>query len=114
MRSFHLFRSDVKPADAFKQTDQTPSLAVHNGPPERLIEQARGHTWVVEADDMQLERLKASSPVISTIPSTHGWEVQITGERPEGVDARPLEPSLEHAYVHFVENTLGKSWQDTA
>ena len=86
----------------------------YHGSPERLVEQARGHAWLVEADDIQLERLKASSPVISTIPSTHGWEVQITGERPEGFNARPIEPSLEHAYVHFVEHTLGQSWQDTA
>ena len=49
---------------------------------------------------------KENYPIISTIPSGTGWEIQFVGEKPADLEAREIHPNLEHAYVHFMENTL--------
>ncbi len=82
------------------------------GPPERLVEQARGHTWLVQTDDLGLARLDELYPVVSTIPSTGGWDVQVVSERLDDFPARLVEPNLEHGYVYFLEHTLKHSWHD--
>ncbi|MFO7915165.1 MAG: ABC transporter ATP-binding protein, partial [Candidatus Krumholzibacteriales bacterium] len=81
---------------------------VYSGPPEELVEMARGHTWKVSALDSELEKLKAEYPVISTFPAGNGWEVHLIAEDLEGYDSQPLEPDLEHAYVYFMENRAGE------
>jgi len=80
----------------------------YRGAPDALIEQARGHSWLIEADDIQLERLKELYPVISTIPSANGWEVQVVAKSLDGFKGKSIEPNLEHAYVYFLEHTLGE------
>lgn len=85
---------------------------VFNGSPERITEQAKGHVWLIKVDDIELESIKSRFPVISTIPSERGWEVQIVSEKPDGFDGVPIEPSLEHAYVYYLEYVLGQSWDD--
>ena len=77
----------------------------YNGSADNLIKKARGHTWLIEATDSELDRLKETHPVISTVPSKNGWDVQIVGEKPDGFQGKPIEPNLEHAYVYFLENT---------
>jgi len=32
----------------------------------------------------------------------------VVGESPDGFSAEPIEPNLEHAYVHFLEQSLGE------
>lgn len=83
-----------------------------NGSPERLLEQARGHTWLIEAADSELEQIKENYSVISTIPSENGWEVQVVAEKLDGYRGKPIEPNLEHAYVYFMEHTLWQAWKD--
>jgi hypothetical protein len=53
--------------------------------------------------------MKENYPVISTIPSGEGWEIQFVGEKPGDIEAFQIHPNLEHAYVHFMENKL-KHW----
>lgn len=79
---------------------------VYNGSPDKLIEKARGHVWLIEAGDSELEKIKEKYPVISTIPSEKGWEVQVVSEKLDDYQGKPIEPNLEHAYVHFFENQL--------
>lgn len=81
---------------------------VYSGPPEELVEMARGHTWKVSALDSELEKLKAEYPVISTFPAENGWEVHLIADDLEGYRREPLEPDLEHAYVYFMENQVGE------
>ena len=77
---------------------------VYNGPPDGLVEKAKGHAWRVTAIDSELESLKERYPVISTVPAAGGWEVDIvTDGPPDGVQAEPVDPNLEHAYVYFME-----------
>jgi len=83
---------------------------VYNGSPDKLINQARGHVWLIEADDIQLAHIKEKYPVISTIPSEKGWEVQIVSKKLDGHHGKLIEPDLEHAYVYFLENQLHQSW----
>ena len=82
----------------------------YDGSPDILVEQARGHTWQIQANDIELEQLKESYPVISTVPSENGWEVQVVTEKLDGHNGVSIEPNLEHAYVYFLESTLGQSW----
>lgn len=74
-----------------------------NGKPEELIAQTRGHVWQVNTSGFEYELIKEKFAVISTIPTVEGWEVQIVGDRPQGNNALAIEPTLEHAYVYFME-----------
>jgi ABC-2 type transport system ATP-binding protein len=76
---------------------------VFQGPPENLIEQARGHTWLIEAGRKELDSIKADYPVVTSVPVDTGWEVQVVADRLDGFSGRPIEPNLEHAYVYFME-----------
>jgi ABC-2 type transport system ATP-binding protein len=76
---------------------------VFNDAPEKLIEQARGHVWQIEASDAELQAIKEKFPVITSIPSTAGWEVQVVAETLDGYNGKPIEPNLEHAYVYCME-----------
>jgi len=77
---------------------------VFNGPPDKLVEHANGKVWQIEAMDSELDILKEKYPVISTIPSETGYEVQVVAEKVADYPARPVEPNLEHAYVYFMES----------
>ncbi len=77
---------------------------VFNGPPDKLIEHANGKVWQIEAMDSELDMLKEKYPVISTIPSETGYEVQVVADKITDYPARPVEPNLEHAYVYFMES----------
>ncbi len=85
---------------------------VFNGPPEHLLEQARGHVWRVMVNDLELESIKERYPVIATIPSSGGWEVQLVSDAGDGFKGERIEPNLEHAYVYYLEYVLGHSWND--
>ncbi len=82
---------------------------VYNGPPGRLIDKVRGHAWAIDAVDGELEAVRERFPVISSIPSGGGWEVQVVADRIDPYPGRPLEPNLEHAYVYFMEYGLNGS-----
>lgn len=81
---------------------------VFNDSPDKLVEKAKGHVWEIVAGDIELERIKEKYPVISTIPSANGWEVQVvcdSCDKLEGFNPKLIEPNLEHAYVHFLETS---------
>ena len=79
---------------------------VYNGPPDQLIEYTKGYVWHASVTQDQYDRLKEDVPIISTIPSGTGWEIQFVGEKPEDMEAEEIHPNLEHAYVHYMENKL--------
>jgi ABC-type multidrug transport system ATPase subunit len=76
------------------------------GRPEELVEKARGHVFRISAFDSDLDIIKEKYPVISTIPSENGWEVEIVADRLNGYPAVEIEPNLEHAYMYFMEFIL--------
>jgi ABC-2 type transport system ATP-binding protein len=88
---------------------------VYDGSPEKLVDQAKGHVWRIVAQDEELDSIKGKYPVISTVPSEKGWEVQIVSDKPlDGYASEPLEPNLEHAYVYLLEYKLGERWNGDA
>jgi ABC-type multidrug transport system ATPase subunit len=79
---------------------------VYRGTPDRLVEETKGYVWRAELDQESYETIKEDYPIISTIPSGTGWEIQFVGEKPSSIEAHAVEPNLEHAYVHFMDNKL--------
>jgi len=55
-----------------------------------------------------LPKIDKKYPVITTIPSGSGWEVQVVADEIEGYDAEPYPPNLEHAYVYYMEKKLNR------
>lgn len=54
----------------------------------------------------ELHEVDKKYPVIATIPSGSGWEVQVVADAIEGYEAESYQPNLEHAYVYYMENKL--------
>jgi ABC-type multidrug transport system ATPase subunit len=79
---------------------------IYEGTPDILVDQTKGFVWRAEVSQEEYEKLKEDFPIISTIPSGTGWEIQFVGEKPSNIDAEPVEPNLEHAYVHYMDNKL--------
>ncbi len=79
---------------------------VYDGAPDVLVANTKGYVWHAKVDQDQYDQLKVNLPIISTIPSGTGWEIQFVGEKPSGLEADEIHPNLEHAYVHFMENKL--------
>jgi len=79
---------------------------IYHGTPDQLVEEAKGYVWRAEISQEEYEILKSEVPIISTIPSGGGWEVQFVGEKPDSIRAVQVEPNLEHAYVHYMDVKL--------
>ena len=78
------------------------------GSPEELVKQAEGNVWLIQATDSEYMEINEKYPVISTIPTEGGWEVQVVSPKINGFSGKQIEPNLEHAYVHFMENKLNQ------
>ncbi len=76
------------------------------GSPEQLVKEAEGNVWLIQATEQEYLEINEKYPVISTIPTAGGWEVQVVSEDINGYNGVPIAPNLEHAYVHFMENNL--------
>lgn len=76
---------------------------IFNDAPEKLIDECRGHVFAITAGDHELESIKEKYPVISTIPSDKGWEVQVVADELREYPGNSIEPNLEHAYVYRME-----------
>ena len=82
------------------------------GSPEQLISQARNNVWRIDATDTEYHEIQDKYPIISSIPSENGWEVQVVSRSINGYAGEPIEPNLEHAYVNFMENELNEHWHE--
>ncbi|MFC1514202.1 ABC transporter ATP-binding protein, partial [candidate division KSB1 bacterium] len=71
---------------------------------------AQGNVWSIQIPEAELSLIKEKYPVVSSIPTEAGFEVHLVGNKIENYDATPVEPNIEHAYVHFLENKLGETW----
>jgi ABC-type multidrug transport system ATPase subunit len=81
---------------------------VYNGAPDALVDNTRGFVWKAKVSQDEYDEIKVKFPVISTIPSGTGWEIQFVGDKPGELEAQEIHPNLEHAYVHFMENKLNQ------
>ncbi len=82
---------------------------VFEGTPDSLAEKAKKHVWQIKALDSELEGIKSKYPVISTIPSGSGWEVQVVADALDGFTGKKIDPTLEHAYVYYMEYEIKES-----
>ena len=76
------------------------------GSPDDMIKKAEGKVWEIFVRDNELAEIKTKFPIISTIPSEGGWDLQIVSEKPDGYNAKEIPPNIEHAYVYFMDYLL--------
>lgn len=79
-----------------------------SGSPEQLVKKAEGNVWMINATEAEYLEINEKFPVISTIPTKGGWEVQVVADEINGYYGRQIDPNLEHAYVYFMENKLNQ------
>ncbi|HEY5511962.1 MAG TPA: ABC transporter ATP-binding protein [Prolixibacteraceae bacterium] len=82
----------------------------YKGSPDKLIELARDNVWKITATDIEYHEIQEKYPIISSIPSDEGWEVQVVSKEINGYLGERIEPNLEHAYVNYMENELNQKW----
>ena len=82
----------------------------YKGSPDKLIELARNNVWKISATDTEYHEIQEKYPIISSIPSDEGWEVQVVAKEINGFLGERIEPNLEHAYVNYMENELNQKW----
>jgi len=78
------------------------------GSPQNILKEAEGKVWHMKVKGDELALIDKLYPVITTIPSGTGWEVQVVADKIEGFDAVPFPPNLEHAYVYYMEKKLNR------
>lgn len=83
-----------------------------NGSPEDLVKKAEGNVWLINATEKEYLEINEKYPVISTIPTEGGWEIQVVSPDINGYYGKQIDPNLEHAYVHFMENKLNQ-WSNS-
>lgn len=74
-----------------------------NGSPSELINMAKGHVFQISTSGIEYDMIKNKYPVISTIPTDNGWDVQFVADSFDNKNAVVIDPNLEHAYVYFME-----------
>ena len=78
------------------------------GPPQDMMKAVEGKVWRMKVEAHELNEVDKKYPVITTVPSGTGWEVQVVAEKVVGYDAELFPPNLEHAYVYFMEKNLDR------
>lgn len=76
------------------------------GSPDDMIELAKGKVWEIFVTDLEFKEIKEKYPIISTIPSNGGWDIQIVAEDPGQFGGKEITPNIEHAYVYFMDFLL--------
>ncbi|MDR0794691.1 MAG: ABC transporter ATP-binding protein [Tannerella sp.] len=78
------------------------------GAPQDMLKETEGKVWRIKIKSNELPIIDKKYPVITTIPSGTGWEVQVVADEIDGYDAEPYPPNLEHAYVYYMEKKLNR------
>ncbi len=78
------------------------------GSPDQLVARAEGKVWLIQATEAEYLEINEKYPVISNVPTSEGWEIQVVAESINGYQGENIAPNLEHAYVHFMESNLNK------
>lgn len=80
----------------------------YDGSPDELIRQANEKVWLIKATEAEYLEINEKYPVISTVPTNNGWEIQVVADSINGYDGFHIDPNLEHAYVYFMESKLNQ------
>jgi len=73
------------------------------GSPQQMLSLAEGKVWRLKVTGDELYEIDKRYPVITTVPSGAGWEVQVVADVIEDFQAEAYPPNLEHAYVYYME-----------
>lgn len=76
------------------------------GSPDDMIELAQGKVWDIFVTDQEFKDIKEKYPIISTIPSNGGWDIQVVADNLDGFGGKMITPNIEHAYVYFMDYLL--------
>ncbi len=76
---------------------------VYRGDPYKLIEMAKGRTWIIEIPEKDIDEVKDNFSIISMVVKDDGLKLRVVGDKTNGFPAREVEPSMEDAYVYFME-----------
>ncbi|WP_423130070.1 ABC transporter ATP-binding protein [Gaoshiqia sp. Z1-71] len=80
----------------------------YSGSPDDLVAQAGDKVWLIKATESEYMEINEKYPVISTVPTSEGWEIQVVADEINGYYGNHIDPNLEHAYVYFMENKLNQ------
>lgn len=76
------------------------------GSPDDMIELAQGKVWEIFVTDQEFKDIKEKYPIISTIPSDGGWDIQVVADNLKGFGGKQITPNIEHAYVYYMDYLL--------
>jgi ABC-type multidrug transport system ATPase subunit len=76
------------------------------GSPDELVKLADGKVWLIQATEEEYLEINEKYPVISNVPNSEGWEIQVVADAINGYSGQNIAPNLEHAYVYFMESNL--------
>jgi ABC-type multidrug transport system ATPase subunit len=79
---------------------------VFTGPPEKLMDTAKGKVWQVYGASHELDRLKQDYAVISSVPSGEGFQLRLVADEVSGREAVQVEPNMEDAYIFFMQSNI--------
>jgi ABC-type multidrug transport system ATPase subunit len=80
----------------------------YSGPPDELVDQCIGKVWLIHATESEYQEINEKYPVISNVPTSEGWEIQVVADEINGYAGHNIDPNLEHAYVYFMESQLNQ------
>ena len=63
---------------------------------------------VIQATEAEYLEINEKYPVISNVPNSEGWEIQVVADSINGYSGHNIAPNLEHAYVYFMESNLNQ------
>ncbi len=69
------------------------------GAPEALLARVTGKVWEIVVPSVEVASLRQRCLISSTAHRTDGVHVRVVAEVPPAAGARPLEPSIEDAYL---------------
>jgi len=78
------------------------------GRPSEFIKKAEGHIWKIVVDEKELDEVKKDYNIISMVPINGTVELKIAGRELKKYSGENVQPTLEDAYVYFMETQLGK------
>ena len=77
---------------------------IFKGSPGQLLKQAEGKTWELEVDASKLEEVKKSFTVVTTSGKPDRMKIRVVGDVSEGMNMKPVDPTLEDAYIYFIDS----------
>jgi ABC-type multidrug transport system ATPase subunit len=76
---------------------------IYKGSARDLIEKARGKTWEATVGEAEFEKIRRDYGIISTTSADGMLSLRLVGDRTGTFSLTPVEPTLEDAYIYFME-----------